>query len=129
MLEAACRLCACQCPQERALGANILGQLGVPDRTFPQEAGKTLRDLLGVETNEDVLDAACIALGHTPDPTATPSLVRLKTHPSTRLRFAVAFALADLEDELAIKTKIEMTRDGDPSVRDWATFRAGRHRR
>jgi HEAT repeat protein len=125
VFETARRLCASECPRERTLGANILGQLGVPNRAFPKEAVKVLRELLDVETDEDVLDAASIALGHTPDASAVPSLVRLKRHPNDRVRFAVVFALAGYEDDLAIKTKIEMSNDEDELVRDWATCGLG----
>jgi len=126
VFDAACNLCASECPQERALGANILGQLGVPNRTFPTESVKVLLRLLEAETDEDVLDAICIALGHTPDPAAIPSLARLKTHPSARVRFAVVFALAGFEEPLAVTTKIEMSNDEDELVRDWATCGLGR---
>jgi len=126
VFDTARRLTASECPQERTLGANILGQLGVPDRTFPEEAVKVLRELLKDETNEDVLDAACIALGHTPDPSVVPSLARLKAHLSPRVRYAVVFALAGYEDDLAIQTKIEMSADEDELVRDWATCGLGR---
>lgn len=118
--------CASQCPQERTLGANILGQLGVPTRTFPKESVEVLLELLEGETDDGVLDAACIALGHTPDQSAVPSLIRFKRHPNARVRFAVVFALAGYEDELAIKTKIEMSIDEDELVRDWATCGLGR---
>jgi HEAT repeat protein len=125
VFDVARQLCTSECPQERTLGANILGQLGVPKRRFPKESVKVLRELLAVDTDEDVLDAACIALGHTPDPTAIPSLARLKTHPSVKVRYAVVFALAGLEDQLAIKTLIEMSSDREELVRDWATFGLG----
>lgn len=126
VFDAARQLCASECPQERTLGANILGQLGVPERTFSKEAVAVLLEVLEAETDEDVLDAACFALGHTPDPSAVPSLARLKTHSNARVRFAVVFALAGYEDELAIKTKIEMSSDQDELVRDWATCGLGK---
>jgi HEAT repeat protein len=126
VFDTASDLCTSECPQERTLGANILGQLGVPHRTFPTESVKVLLERLEVETDEDVLDATCIALGHIHDPTAIPSPVRLKTHASARVRYAVVFALAGFEDQLAIKTLIELSRDQDPVVRDWATFGLGR---
>jgi HEAT repeat protein len=125
VFETARQLCASECPQERTLGANVLGQLGVPDRTFPKEAVRILCGLLDVETDEDAIDAACIALGHTPDPGAVPSIVRHKRHPSARIRYAVVFALAGYEDDLAIETKIEMSSDEDELVRDWATCGLG----
>lgn len=126
VFDTARQLCASQCPRERTLGANILGQLGVPTRTFPKESVAVLLELLKGETDDGVLDAACIALGHTPDESAVPSLIRFKRHPNASVRFAVVFALAGYEDELAIKTKIDMSFDEDELVRDWATFGLGR---
>jgi HEAT repeat protein len=125
VFDGACNFCASECPQERTLGANILGQLGVPNRSFPDESVAVLLKLLAVETDEDVLDAICIALGHIHDPTAIPSLARLKRHPSTKVRNAVVFGLLGFEDQLAIRTLIEMSRDRDELVRDWATFGLG----
>jgi HEAT repeat protein len=125
VFDAARRLCASTCPQERTLGANILGQLGIPKRSFPRESVGLLRRLLEVERDEDVLDAICIALGHIHDPTAIPSLARLKAHPSDQVRYAVVFGLLGFEDPLAIKTLIELSRDPDDLVRDWATFGLG----
>src|SRR5579871_1075613 len=46
VFEAAWDLCASACPQERTLGANILGQLGVPKRTFPDQSVEVLLRLL-----------------------------------------------------------------------------------
>jgi HEAT repeat protein len=126
VFDAARQLCASECPQERMLGANILGQLGVPERTFPKEAVAVLLEVLETETDQDVLDAACIALGHTPDSSSVPSLARLKTHSNARVRFGVVSALAGYEDDLAIKTKIEMSSDQDELVRDWATCGLGK---
>jgi HEAT repeat protein len=37
-------------------------------------------------------------------------------------RFAVAYSLAELNDEIAIETKIALSKDSNEDVRDWATF-------
>jgi HEAT repeat protein len=123
--DAARHLCASECSQERTLGADILGQLGIPARRFPAESGKILVGTLGGETDEDVLDAICTALGHIHDPATVPALARFKTHPSAKVRYAVAFALAGFEDRLAVNSLIELSRDEDELVRDWATFGLG----
>jgi HEAT repeat protein len=125
VFDAACQLCASDCPQERTLGANILGQLGIPDRSFPKGSVELLLTLLEVESDDDVLDATCIALGHLHDPNAIPPLARLKTHPSAKVRYAVVLGLLGFEDNLAIETLIELSRDQDDPVRDWATFGLG----
>jgi HEAT repeat protein len=125
VFDTACDLCTSECPQERTLGANILGQLGIPNRSLPIESAKLLVERLAVETDDDVINAMCIALGHLGDPTAIPTLVQFKAHENTRVRYAVVFALAGFDDELAIKTLIEMSADPDVVVRDWATFGLG----
>lgn len=125
VLDATRHLCASECPQERTLGASILGQLGIPARSFPAESVKALLATMEVETDEGVLDAVCIALGHIHDPATVPSLARFKAHPSAKVRYAVAFALAGFEDRMAIQTLIELSRDENELVRDWATFGLG----
>ncbi|MBE0447984.1 MAG: hypothetical protein IBX64_07800 [Actinobacteria bacterium] len=45
VLDAATSLCHSKNPHERSIGADILGQLGVPERTFPNEALRTLHDM------------------------------------------------------------------------------------
>jgi len=125
VFDAARQLCASACAQERTLGANILGQLGIPTRSFPGPAIAVLRRLLEHETDEEVLDAGCIALGHIHDPAAIPVLVRLKGHPSARVRYAVVFGLCGFSEPLAVKTLIELSADPNANVRDWATFGLG----
>jgi hypothetical protein len=59
------------CPRERELAANILGQLGVPDRVFAEEAVGLLLDMLQAEPEADGLCAIAVALGHQGSPMAT----------------------------------------------------------
>jgi HEAT repeat protein len=125
VFDAACRLCVSNCPQERTLGANILGQLGIPERSFPTESVDMLIQLLATEVHEEVLDAICVALGHLHDSKAVPALSRLKTHPCDKVRFAVVFGLLGLEAQLAIESLIQLSRDQDVDVRNWATFGLG----
>ena len=129
VFDAAKSLCASDCPQEKTLGANILGQLGVPDRSFPDECVAVLTKLLKPESADCVLEAACIALGHLHGEElsgrAVELLCNLKDHADAGVRYAVAFALAGLSDNLTIKTLIELSSDEDPIVRDWATFALG----
>jgi HEAT repeat protein len=121
-LEAARQLCASDCPIERTLGVNILGQLGIPTRAFPEETVALLLGVLQAETDKEVLAATCIAFGHTHDPRAVPEFARLRTHPSANIRYAVAFGLDGYTEPEAIETLIELSADPDDLVRDWATF-------
>jgi HEAT repeat protein len=125
VFEAARELCFSNCPQQKKLGADILGQLGIPDRTFPQASARLLLNLLEAETDESVLESICIALGHIHDPTAIPALSRLSTHSSPDVRYGVVFGLLGFEERLAINTLIKMSIDSNTDVRDWATFGLG----
>jgi HEAT repeat protein len=125
VLDAARKLCASNYPKERKLGADILGQLGVPVRSFPVESVKALLPMLKTEQDDEAIYSICIALGHIHDPATVPVLAKLKSHPSVQIRWAIAGALGGFEDQLAITTLIELSRDQDGIVRDWATFGLG----
>jgi HEAT repeat protein len=124
-LNAARILCRSGCEQERELGANILGQLGVPERTFPEESVAELLRMLQSETSARVIEAIAIALGHQGDPRAASELARFANHPGANVRYAVVHGLTGHIAPLAIATLIRLTKDPEPEVRDWATFALG----
>lgn len=124
-LAAALTLTRSACHVERTLGANILGQLGVPARTFPAECVAGLLAMPPGETDADVLDAVCIALGHQHNPAAVPALVGLSGHPNTDVRYAVAISLGMFHDATAVSALVALTADPSARVRDWATFGLG----
>jgi HEAT repeat protein len=115
-------LCASECSRERILGANVLGQLGLPERTFPIECCKLLREILDNETDAYVLQAALVGLSHQKDVDAIPRVTNFLKHASPDVRQAAAFALMGHETSLAIESLIILTRDSEALVRDWATF-------
>jgi HEAT repeat protein len=126
VLEEALKLTTSFDPRVRARAADILGQLGVPERTFPEECLRATIDLLSNDTDPRVLRAAAVALGHLPkEPRGTCALVKLVAHDDRDVRFGVAFALGGRSDPEAIATLISLTRDDDDEVRDWATFGLG----
>lgn len=116
----------------RARGADILGQLGIPDRTFPEEGVKTVVELVRYDHDPLVLEAAAVALGHlcpSADAESTgammEALVRIADNTDPDVRHAVAFALAGRVEPEAIATLVRLTRDEVAHVRDWATFGLG----
>ncbi|MBI3946145.1 MAG: HEAT repeat domain-containing protein [Armatimonadetes bacterium] len=142
VFDTARRLCESQDPKERALGADILGQLGVGQMSteqlmaeaadpetaasrrwaFHEESVALLLDLLEHDADAAVLYSAAAALGHRHDSRAIAPLVRLAEHPSEDVRDGVVFGLLGHEDERAIQTLVELSGDADAGVRDWATF-------
>jgi HEAT repeat protein len=125
VFEAAKRLVQSPLARERGRGADILGQLGIPKRTFPEESLQLLLDLLRRETEPAVLDSAATALGHLRDPRAVPELVKLKTHPSAEVRMGVVHGLMCQQDLEAIAALIALSGDPDEDVRNWSTFNLG----
>lgn len=125
LLEAAQKLCASEIPKERKLGVDILGQLGIPKRTFLNESLAILFKLLDTEKDSEVLYSIGIALGHIGDKRAIEPLVKFKNHPISEVRYGVTFGISGQEDKLAISTLIELSSDENEDVRNWATFGLG----
>lgn len=122
VLHRASELCRSANPVERRLGADILGQLGVPDRTFPTECVAVLLGMMSSEIDPEVLRAIFIALGHQRQPEAIEPALAYRQHSDPQVRHAVVLALTGHDDPQAIHGLIELSRDADVEVRDWATF-------
>jgi HEAT repeat protein len=125
VLEAAELLCDSDLPTERELGATLLGQLGVPERTFPDECFDCLEGMIQSEEDPDVLQAIAIAFGHLDDPRCIEILIPFKNHPSDIVRWGVVHGISGHDFPAAIETLIELSRDLDEEIRDWATFGLG----
>jgi len=125
VLEAAELLCDSDLPTERELGATLLGQLGVPERTFPDECFDCLEGMIQSEDDPDVLQAIAIAFGHLDDPRCIEILIPFKNHPSDIVRWGVVHGISGHDFPAAIETLIELSRDLDEEIRDWATFGLG----
>lgn len=116
--------------RERALGVDILGQLGAPEgRPFLEETLVALRELCAREQDPDVRSAVVAAFGHLGDGRALQDVLRFTGNENAGLRQSVAFALPSLIDEedagkagAAVEALVALTKDPDEEVRDWATF-------
>ncbi len=125
VLREARRLCESYCPLERRVGADVLGKLGLPERTFCEECVQTLLAMLEAEQDHQVQRAILAALSHLNRPEAVIPSAKLARHENAEVRHAVVLALMGQEDCVAIETLIELTRDRETHVRDWATFALG----
>jgi HEAT repeat protein len=125
VLQAALDLCAADDPKRRALGANILGQLGSPERTFPEECCDALLDLLRQDHDLGVLISAVFALGHLGNRRCEPDLVALRNHPDEEVRHGVAFSLCGTENPASVQALLELMEDPYEMARDWSTTSIG----
>jgi HEAT repeat protein len=127
--DAATRLLASDTTLERALGVEILGQLGGsgtdPDRAFREETVLLLLDLLAQEHEPRVLEAIGYAFAHLQDPRGVPPLCGLSDHSKVGVRLAVVHGLHRHRDDRAVRALIRLSFDEDAHVRDWATFGLG----
>jgi HEAT repeat protein len=125
VLDRAVRLCESFCAVERRVGANILGQLGVPVRSFPEESLRTLLRMLETEQDHGALQAVLVALSHLQRPEAVVPACRFRQHVDPDVRHGVVLALMGHADRHALEALAELTRDREVEVRDWATFALG----
>ncbi len=128
VLERAKQLTESKCSRERRLGADLLGQLGVPERTYPDQCRSILRSMLTEVETAEVLRAVLVAVTHQNDIEAIPLAVGFSTHPDSDVRHGVVLALSiHLGHEVpqALETLIQLSNDSCEHVRDWATFALG----
>ena len=125
VLEAARELLTREDPRARAVGAYVLGQLGIPERTFPAESAEALERQAEHEQDPEVLATIASAFGNLGAPYGIETLLKLRRHADARVREGAADALAGRDDERVFEALVELTADPEPSIRDWATFALG----
>ena len=111
--------------EERTIGIQILDQLGIPDRTFPDECLTTLIGLLKHEIDPLILQSIGIALGHLNDARAIEPQLKFCLHPDWEVRYGVVLSMNGHNDKQAIAALIKLSGDDHPQVRNWATFGLG----
>ncbi|HYH91423.1 MAG TPA: formyltransferase family protein [Solirubrobacteraceae bacterium] len=125
VLAAARELLTREDPRARAVGSYVLGQLGIPERTFPAESAESLERHAEEEQDAEVLATIASAFGNLGSPYGIETLLRLRRHADARVREGAADALAGRDDERVFDALVELTSDPEPSIRDWATFALG----
>ncbi len=116
--------CGSSDSSDRAVGADILAQLGWSDQTFHEESIALLIPLLE-DADDRVIYSAAAALGHRQATSAIPLLLTLVDHKSPLVRYGVVHGLSRHEDLRAIEGLIELSKDADRDVRNWAVFGLG----
>jgi HEAT repeat protein len=115
--------------RRRAVGLSIAAQLmrreHGRDVLFAEQETQQLL-LRGLsDPHHDVVRAAVAGLGQRPHGASVEGLLRLSTHPDSRMRWQVAVALGSYEEPEAIAGLIRLSSDPSDEVRDWATFGLG----
>lgn len=125
VFEQAVAWCDSPDPLERAIAADVLGQLREGESTsFGDRAAPHVSRLLR-DSDARVLEAAARALSYIGVRDQLEALVALAKHPDPDVRHGVVLALNRTHVPLALETLIRLSADDDDTVRDWATFGLG----
>lgn len=114
--------------KERAIGVDILAQLGSNPRPFYQETITRYFELLNLKEETEVIVSLLCAIGHNNDnltPAQIFKMVQFKNHKIGEVRQGLVTALLGVEHNNAIEVLIELSEDSIPSIRNWATFGIG----
>jgi HEAT repeat protein len=131
VFEAARELCEEPSDKARCLGVAVLGGIGdaARGRPFLEQSLPLVLELCTDDASEDLLAACLHALGSLEDPRALGAVIAQRRHHDPVVRLAVAHALAPVAEEppapAAVAAVMELMRDPDDDVRDWATFSLG----
>lgn len=114
-------------PAHRCIAANILAQVHFGDASKRTEAADLVMGALETEGSPEAVEDMIYALGHMGDVGALPLVLRFAAHTCADVRYAVAYSLPMHSEDSArvVAALIELTRDVDDDVRDWATFGLG----
>ena len=111
VLDAALASCRSPDSRRRALGAQILSELGSPERTFPEACCDALLDLLSHDGDLRVLIKTVSAFGHLGNRRCEPDLIALRDHPDDLIRHGVAFALGGTDSPASVRALLELMED------------------
>jgi HEAT repeat protein len=114
-------------PAARARGADVLGQLGLPERTFPEESFSAVLPLLRDEVLTVVCDAV-YALQHVDREWAASHIIPFAKHGDVNIRHAVAFGLGAVDTPEAQEVLLKLMTDRDADVRYEGIIGLGRRR-
>ncbi len=81
--------------------------------------------MLECEQDHGVLQSIVVALSHLRLSEVIEPVLRFRDHVDPEVRHGVVLALMGHEDVQAIEALIELTRDPEAHVREWATFALG----
>lgn len=113
--------------KEKIIGINVLAQFGFP-RLHLKEILKVYFDLLKTETNKNIISSILYGIGHNNDNLTEKQIAQIcayKDHKSVTVRYALVYAILAINKTKAIDALIELSKDKDSDIRDWATFGIG----
>jgi len=100
----------------------ILTLMRTPGLTFKEVSVAAVVACADLESDESVLSALGYAMQHLDVENCSGFLKKVAECASPDARMAAAYSLGSRDDEIAVQSKIVLSRDTDDDVRNWATF-------
>jgi hypothetical protein len=114
--------------KQRLIGIELLSQLGISTRPFLKPTLKLFFGLLKKDKDPEILSTILYGIGHNNEHVSEQEIKLIcsfKKHEHTEVRQGLTFALGGNSSKPAIETLIELSKDKNDWVRDWATFGIG----
>lgn len=127
VFEKSCELTKSKIVKEKIIGINILAQFGYP-RLHKKEILKIYFDLIKTETDKNIISAVLYGIGHNNENLTDKQIdviCSYQDHKSINIRHSLIHAILGIDKSKTINTLIQLTKDKDTTIRDWATFGIG----
>lgn len=114
--------------KSKIIGLDTLSQLGQKRKKFSKKLINIIFELLQNCDDEKLIISCLFAIGHNNKYLTKRQikfLEKFKSSNSKEIRYALAFSILALENEIAINILIKLSDDRSPKVRDWALFGLG----
>lgn len=114
--------------KSKQIGIDVLCQLGQNRKNFIKELLEKLFYIFETTSDQKLICTSLFAIGHNNEYLKTKHIRTLEKFQNSTYkdtRYALAFCLMGIENEIAIKVLIKLVQDKSPKVRDWATFGLG----
>lgn len=128
VLERSLKWCGDSDPFRRSMGVSVLAQLGEDGRLYEEEAATRIRAMIATERDHEVITSLISAVNFRGLNDCVPWLIELAGHEEEDIRWRVAWALpvsatsTDALEDRIFETLLNLSRDPESRVRDWATF-------
>lgn len=109
----------------RRLALNVLGRFGEPTWPFREEIVERLLEMWEENAGDETSDLVASLSHHYEFAPVREILLSLVNHPDFLVRWYLTHAFGDDKNHESTAALIQLSRDSDEAIRDWATFALG----
>lgn len=109
----------------RRLALNVLGRFGEPSWPFREEVVVRLLNMRNENAGDEMSDLVAALSHHCEFAPVREQLLPLVDHPDFLVRWYLTFGFGNDKNAESAAALIQLSRDDDEAIRDWATFALG----